>query len=106
MGTLATNVTPEFRAVSGRRRMEIRRPKKRPEENEIKEITPQASRAYLRDPFSDAPLNAGRHGGRPPHDRAAAQGGGDPSRDRDGDNANSREVKTDKTHLTSLLSPA
>jgi hypothetical protein len=54
--TLAINVTPEFRIVSGRRRMD-REAEEALEENDVKEITPQVFEKYQWDPFWDAPLN-------------------------------------------------
>src|SRR6476620_3101933 len=98
-GTLATNVTPEYRVASGRRRMDGEA-EEGLEENGIKEITPQVFEKYQWDPFWDAPLNVpggqasdGRTVGLPrkPEEmhRATATYKGDRC-----------EVKTDKTHLT------
>ena len=98
-GTLASNVTPEFRVVSGRRRMD-REAEEGLEENGIKKITPEVFETYQWDPFWDAPLNIpggtatdGRTIGLPrkPEEvhRATASY-----------KADGCEVKTDKTHLT------
>ena len=98
-GTLASNVTPEFRVVSGRRRMD-REAEEGLEENGIKEITPEVFEKNQWDPFWDAPLNIpggtatdGRTIGLPrkPEEvhRATASY-----------KADGCEVKTDKTHLT------
>jgi hypothetical protein len=98
-GTLASNVTPEYRIASGRRRMDGEA-KEGLRENGITEITPEVFEKYQWDPFWDAPLyvpggeaNDTRTVGLPrkPEEvhRATATY-----------NANSCEVKTDKTHLT------
>ena len=98
-GTLASNVTPEFRVVSGRRRMD-REAEDGLEENGIKEITPEVFEQYQWDPFWDAPLNIpggtatdGRTIGLPRKaeevHRATATY-----------KADGCEVRTDKTHLT------
>src|SRR2546427_7432859 len=55
-GTLASNVTPEFRVVSGRRRMDTEA-QEGLRENGITEITPEVFEKYQWDPFWDAPLN-------------------------------------------------
>lgn len=55
-GTLATNATPEFRVVSGRRRMD-REAEEGLDENGIKEITSEVFEKNQWDPFWDAPLN-------------------------------------------------
>src|SRR4051812_44973721 len=52
---LAANVTPEFRVVSGRRRMD-REAEEGLAENGIKEITPEVFEKNQWDPFWDAPL--------------------------------------------------
>jgi hypothetical protein len=97
-GTLASNVTPEFRVVSGHRRMD-REAEEGLEENGIKEISPEVFEKYQWDPFWDAPLNVpggtatdGRTIGLPRkpeevHRATAAY------------KADRCEVKTDKTHL-------
>jgi hypothetical protein len=54
--SLAVNVTPEFRVVSGRRRMDDEAATGL-EENGIHEITPEVFERYQWDPFWDAPLN-------------------------------------------------
>src|SRR2546426_5183966 len=54
-GTLASNVTPEFRVVSGRRRMDGEAAEGL-RENGITEITPEVFEKYQWDPFWDAPL--------------------------------------------------
>ena len=54
--TLAAGVTPEFRVVSGRRRMDDEAATGL-EENGIHEITPEVFEKYQWDPFWDAPLN-------------------------------------------------
>jgi hypothetical protein len=98
-GTLATNVTPEFRVVSGRRRMD-REAEEGLRENGITEITPEVFEKNQWDPFWDAPLfipggmaNDTRTIGLPrkPEEvhRATATY-----------KADGCEVKTDKTHLT------
>ncbi len=98
-GTLATNVTPEYRVVSGRRRMD-REAEEGLRENGITEITPEVFEKNQWDPFWDAPLfipggmaNDTRTIGLPrkPEEvhRATATY-----------KADSCEVKTDKTHLT------
>jgi hypothetical protein len=98
-GTLATNVTPEFRVVSGRRRMD-REAEEGLEENEIKEITPQVFEKYQWDPFWDAPLNV--PGGMADDRRTIGlpRKAEEIRRATATYNANSCEVKTDKTHLT------
>ena len=55
-GTLASNVTPEFRVVSGRRRMDTEA-QEGLRENGITEITPEVFEKNQWDPFWDAPLN-------------------------------------------------
>src|SRR6185295_15535096 len=55
-GTLASNVTPEYRVASGRRRMDGEA-EEGLRENGIKEITPEVFETYQWDPFWDAPLN-------------------------------------------------
>jgi hypothetical protein len=55
-GAVATNVTPEFRVVSGRRRMD-REAEEGLRENGIAEITPEVFEKNQWDPFWDAPLN-------------------------------------------------
>src|SRR5205814_130689 len=101
-GTLASSVTPEFRVVSGRRRMD-REAEEGLEENGIKDITPEVFEKYQWDPFWDAPLNVpggqandGRTMGLPrkPEEihRATATY-----------KADSCEVKTDKTHMTATF---
>ena len=55
-GTVATSVTPEFRVVSGRRRMD-REAEEGLRENGIAEITPEVFEKNQWDPFWDAPLN-------------------------------------------------
>src|SRR3989449_10411472 len=55
-GTLASHVTPEFRVVSGRRRMDTEA-QEGLRENGITEITPEVFEKYQWDPFWDAPLN-------------------------------------------------
>ena len=99
-GMLATNVTPEFRVVSGRRRMD-REAEEGLRENGITEITPEVFEKNQWDPFWDAPLfvpggTANRHARRSalprkPEEVHRAH------RDVQGDGC---EVKTDKTHLT------
>ena len=98
-GTLATNVTPEFRVVSGRRRMD-REAEEGLEENEIKEITPQVFEKYQWDPFWDAPLNV--PGGMADDRRTIGlpRKPDEVHRATATYKANSCEVKTDKTHLT------
>ena len=59
---LATNVTPEYRVASGRRRMD-HEAREGLEENGIHEITPAVFEKYQWDPFWDAPLNV--PGGQP-----------------------------------------
>ncbi len=98
-GALATNVTPEFRVVSGRRRMD-REAEEGLRENGVTEITPEVFEKNQWDPFWDAPLfipggmaNDTRTIGLPrkPEEvhRATATY-----------KADGCEVKTDKTHLT------
>ena len=96
-GTLATNVTPEFRVVSGRRRMD-REAEEGLRENGITEITPEVFEKNQWDPFWDAPIfipggmaNDTRTIGLPrkPEEVSATA------------TQNGRcEVKTDKAHLT------
>lgn len=53
-GTLASNVTPEYRVASGRRRIDGEA-EEGLRENGIKEITPEVFEKYQWDPFWDAP---------------------------------------------------
>ncbi|HEY3091694.1 MAG TPA: hypothetical protein VGJ52_01300 [Vicinamibacterales bacterium] len=98
-GTLASNVTPEFRVVSGRRRMD-REAEDGLEENGIKEITPEVFEQYQWDPFWDAPLNI--PGGTATDVRTI----GLPRKAEEVHRATATykadgcEVRTDKTHLT------
>ena len=55
-GTLASNVTPEYRVASGRRRMD-REAEEGLEENGVKEITSEVFEKYQWDPFWDAPFH-------------------------------------------------
>ncbi len=101
-GTLAVNVAPEFRVVSGRRRMD-REAEEALEENEIKEITPQVFEKYQWDPFWDAPLNV--PGGMADDRRTIGlpRKAEEVRRATATYNANGCEVKTDKTHLTVMF---
>jgi hypothetical protein len=98
-GTLATDVTPEYRVASGRRRMD-REAEEGLEENGIKEVTPEVFEKYQWDPFWDAPLNV--PGGQADDRRTI----GLPRKPEEIHRATasyqaaSCEVKTDKTHLT------
>src|SRR5436190_22958901 len=98
-GTLASNVTPEYRVASGRRRMD-READEGLEENGIKEITPEVFETYQWDPFWDAALNVpggqandGRTMGLP---RKPEEIHGATATEK----ADGCEVKTDKTHMT------
>ena len=101
-GTLASNVTPEYRVASGRRRID-RETEEGLRENGITEITPEVFEKYQWDPFWDAPLfvpggaaNDTRTIGLPrkPEEvqRATATY-----------NANRCDVTTDKTHITATF---
>jgi hypothetical protein len=101
-GTLATNVTPEFRVVSGRRRMD-REAEEGLEENGIKEISPQVFEQYQWDPFWDAPLNV--PGGTADDRRTLGlpRKAEEIHRATAAYTADSCEVKTDRTHLTVIF---
>ncbi len=74
--TLASNVTPEFRVVSGFRRMSNQQ--MQPLRGLNVAITPEIIERYKWDPFWDAPLSvgdAGRGGNPPPADGIANQPG-------------------------------
>jgi hypothetical protein len=98
-GTLATDVTPEFRVVSGRRRMD-REAEEGLRENGITEITPEVFEKNQWDPFWDAPLNV--PGGMADDRRTV----GLPRKPDEVHRATATykadrcEVTTDKTHLT------
>ena len=98
-GTLATNATPEFRVVSGLRRMD-REAEEGLEENGVKEITSEVFEQYQWDPFWDAPLNV--PGGMPDDRRTI----GLPRKPDEIHRATATykadrcDVKSDKTHLT------
>src|SRR5258705_5656989 len=98
-GTLASNVTPEFRVVSGRRRMD-REAEEGLEENGVKEITPDVFEAYQWDPFWDAPLNV--PGGMPDDRRTVGlpRKPDEIHRATAAYKADGCDVKTDRTHLT------
>ena len=100
-GTLAVSVTPEFRVVSGRRRID-REAEEGLRENGITEITPEVYEKYQWDPFWDAPLDVP---GGMPRDRTV----GLPRTPEEIHRAtamyktDSCEVKTNKTHLTVIF---
>jgi len=98
-GTLAANVTPEYRVASGRRRMD-REAEEGLEENGVKEITPEVFEKYQWDPFWDAPLNV--PGGQADDRRTIGlpRKADEVHRADATYKADSCEVKTDKTHLT------
>jgi hypothetical protein len=98
-GTLATNVTPEYRVASGRRRID-NEAEEGLRENGITEITPEVFEKYQWDPFWDAPLfvpggtaTDTRTLGLPRKPEEVHRGTATYK-------ASSCEVKMDKTHLT------
>src|ERR1051325_4967678 len=98
-GTLAANVTPEYRVASGRRRMDGEA-EEGLRENGIKEITPDVFEKYQWDPFWDAPLFV--PGGQATDTRPL----GLPRKPEEIHRATATyqadrcEIKTDKTHTT------
>src|SRR5215831_3582444 len=97
-GTLATNVTPEYRVASGIRRID-REAEEGLKENGINEITPDVYEKYQWDPFWDAPLNVpgagdtGRTTGLPRKPEEVHRGSAEYK-------ASACEVKTDGSHLS------